>query len=294
MSLKRGLYFSPETPIKKTCVREIDITQEYYEYLTDNEEVLFKSKTDFLNDSKNYENSKQIIKEYYRQILIDWLVKVCLKFDMDNTTLFLCVDIIDRSLDKLIIKRDNLQLLGCVALLLAAKFLQVRVPYVQALIDISDNAFTKKQFIEMERKVFEQGLCFKMNGLTSNMFLPWFFKNANSSKKEELLTNYIIELTAMEYSFVNVKPSLIASSCLYLARQYTMPKEIWNYKLQTITRYKSEDLKFYVIKLHVMMLGVWDNHNETIAIREKYDTKKFQNISTIVCMKTDDLCFHFV
>jgi hypothetical protein len=43
-----------------------------------------------------------------RAILIDWLVDVHLKFNLNPETLFICVNIIDRYLDKKKIEKEHL------------------------------------------------------------------------------------------------------------------------------------------------------------------------------------------
>ena len=52
------------------------------------------------------------ITERFRSILVDWLVEVHLKFRLNPETLYLTVSIVDRFLEKKIITRNNLQLVG--------------------------------------------------------------------------------------------------------------------------------------------------------------------------------------
>ena len=66
-----------------------------------------------------------------REILIDWLVEVHLKFKLHQETLFLTVNIIDRFLSLRPIQRNKLQLVGCTAMLIAAKYEEIYAPEVQ-------------------------------------------------------------------------------------------------------------------------------------------------------------------
>ena len=66
-----------------------------------------------------------------------------------DETLFLTVNIIDRFLEKEVVPRKKLQLVGMTALLLACKYEEVSVPVVEDLVIISDRAYTKGQVLEM-------------------------------------------------------------------------------------------------------------------------------------------------
>ncbi len=57
-----------------------------------------------------------------RAILIDWLVDVHLKFKLLPETLYLTVNMIDRYLDKEVISRRKLQLVGIASMLIASKY----------------------------------------------------------------------------------------------------------------------------------------------------------------------------
>ena len=66
-----------------------------------------------------------------------------------DETLFLTVNIIDRYLEKQVVPRKKLQLVGVTAMLLACKYEEVSVPVVEDLVLISDRAYTKGQILEM-------------------------------------------------------------------------------------------------------------------------------------------------
>jgi G2/mitotic-specific cyclin-B, other len=79
--------------------------------------------------------------------MVPWQVHY--KFELLDETLFLTVNIIDRFLEKRVIPRKNLQLVGVTAMLLACKFEEVAVPVIEDLVLISDRAYTKGQILEM-------------------------------------------------------------------------------------------------------------------------------------------------
>ena len=57
-----------------------------------------------------------------RSVLVDWLVEVQQNFELHHETLYLAVKLTDRFLDRSPIQKDNLQLLGTTAVLVASKY----------------------------------------------------------------------------------------------------------------------------------------------------------------------------
>jgi hypothetical protein len=57
-----------------------------------------------------------------RAVLMNWLVDVHLKYKLQPMTLFINIHIIDSYLEKVIVKRNQLQLVGIAALWIASKY----------------------------------------------------------------------------------------------------------------------------------------------------------------------------
>lgn len=66
-----------------------------------------------------------------------------------DETLFLTVNIVDKFLERQVVVRKKLQLVGVTAMLLACKYEEVSVPIVDDFILISDNAYTRKEVLDM-------------------------------------------------------------------------------------------------------------------------------------------------
>jgi cyclin B len=79
-----------------------------------------------------------------RQILVDWLVEVHLKFKLLPETLFLTVNIIDRYTYIKQVKRNDYQLLGVTAMLIACKYEEIYAPEIRDFIYMTDKAYTKE------------------------------------------------------------------------------------------------------------------------------------------------------
>lgn len=83
-----------------------------------------------------------------RAILIDWLIEVHLKFKLLPETLFLTVNLIDRYLEKQVIPRTKLQLVGVSSMLIASKYEEIYAPEVRDFVYITDKAYSKEDILK--------------------------------------------------------------------------------------------------------------------------------------------------
>ncbi|CAL5355498.1 unnamed protein product [Camellia sinensis] len=79
----------------------------------------------------NYMDSQPEINSKMRSILIDWLTEVHRKFELMLETLYLTVNIVDRSLSVNVVPRRELQLVGISSMLIACKYKEIWAPEVK-------------------------------------------------------------------------------------------------------------------------------------------------------------------
>jgi transcription initiation factor TFIIIB Brf1 subunit/transcription initiation factor TFIIB len=151
-----------------------------------------------------------------RGILVDWIIEVHLRFHLGPETLYLTVNLIDRYLEKTLIKRYRLQLVAVAALLIATKYEEIYPVPIKEFVIISDDTYTKEEIIKMERSILTT-LEFNITIPSSYWFLQRFCKVAKSQSKLMHLANYLIELTLIEARMLAFCPSNIAASALFLA-----------------------------------------------------------------------------
>ncbi|XP_020113126.1 cyclin-B2-2-like [Ananas comosus] len=222
--------------------------------------------------SPNYMANQFDINEKMRAILIDWLIEVHYKFELMDETLFLTVNIIDRFLARQNVVRKKLQLVGVTAMLLACKYEEVTVPVVEDLILISDRAYTRKEVLEMERLIVNT-LQFKMSVPTPYVFMRRFLKAAQSDKKLELLSYFIVELCLVEYDMLKFRPSLLAAAAVYTAQCAIKGYKHWDRSCEMHTRY-SEDQLLECSKIMVEFHKKAGQGRLT-GVHRKYSTFKF-------------------
>ncbi|KAK8512623.1 hypothetical protein V6N12_075193 [Hibiscus sabdariffa] len=165
----------------------------------------------------NYMAQQCDINERMRAILIDWLIEVHCKFELREETLYLTVNIIDRFLSAHQVVRKKLQLVGITAMLIACKYEEVFVPVVEDLILISDKAYNRKEVLDMEKLTIKT-LQFNLSFPTPYVFMRRFLKAAQSNRKLELLSFFLIELCLVEYEMLKFPPSLLAAAAIITAQ----------------------------------------------------------------------------
>ncbi|XP_072968281.1 cyclin-B2-2-like isoform X1 [Typha angustifolia] len=220
----------------------------------------------------NYMSNQLDINEKMRGILIDWLIEVHYKFDLMDETLFLTVNIIDRFLAKQNVVRKKLQLVGVTAMLLACKYEEVNVPVVDDLILISDRAYTRAELLEMERLILNT-LQFNMSVLTPYAFMRRFLKAAQSDKKLELMSFFVVELCLVEYKMLKFRPSLLAAAAVYTAQCTLEGFRNWSRTCEMHTRYTEDEL----LECSKMMVEFHQKAGEgkLTGVHRKYSTFKY-------------------
>ncbi|MBA0677570.1 hypothetical protein Goari_018969, partial [Gossypium aridum] len=222
--------------------------------------------------SPNYMDQQSDVNEKMRAILIDWLIEVHDKFDLMGETLFLTVNLIDRFLSQQTVMRKKLQLVGLVAMLLACKYEEVSVPIVGDLILISDKAYSRKEVLEMERLMLNT-LQFNMSFPTPYVFMKRFLKAAQSDKKLELLSFFLIELALVEYEMLKFQPSLLAAAAIYTAQCSLNGYKQWSKTCEWHSSYTEDQL----LECSRLMVGFHEKAatGKLTGVHRKYGTSKF-------------------
>jgi hypothetical protein len=79
-----------------------------------------------------------------RGILIDWIIEVHYQFKLKTESLFLTINLIDKYLEKIMVSKENLQLVGVSSMLIACKYEEIWPPQIRDYIHMCDKAYTKE------------------------------------------------------------------------------------------------------------------------------------------------------
>lgn len=133
-----------------------EVTQSDLQYAKEYQEEIFSYLTSLEKKiiiNPNYIKEQKDITEKMREILVDWIINVHLKFKLLEETLFLSIILIDRYLQNIQISRKNLQLVGVASLLISCKYEEIYLPTIKSFIYITDNAYEKEELLDMERNI---------------------------------------------------------------------------------------------------------------------------------------------
>ncbi|CAI6335708.1 unnamed protein product [Periconia digitata] len=159
------------------------------------------------------------IQWFMRPYLLDFLVEAHAAFQLLPETLFLAVNLLDRYCSRRVVYKRHYQLVGCAALLIAAKYgdKKDRVPTVRELKSMCCSLYDDEMFTQMEWHVL-QTLNWIIGHPTIDGFLQMALLEGPCDPEVEHMTLYIAEIALFHKEFVSTKPSVLAKSALALAR----------------------------------------------------------------------------
>lgn len=218
------------------------------------------------------------INEKMRAILVDWLVEVHLKFKLMPETMYLTVNLIDRFLEKKLVMRTKLQLVGVTAMLLASKYEELYAPEVRDFVYITDRAYTREQILAMESAMLN-ALEFRITVPTSYVFLNRYLKVAQADSRTTMLATYLVERTLQEYRMIAYAPSKIAAAAVNIALRTLVSSHAWDNTMVHYSGFTEEELRPAVMDIQTIV----DNGatSSLQAVRKKYQQPRFGEVANI-------------
>ena len=92
---------------------------------------------------------------------------------------------------------------------------------VKEFIYLTDDTFTRKEVLEMERKILFN-IEFGITETSSYRFLERYSKIAKADSVIFFLAQYLLELALLDSKMNQYLPSLLASTALYVAMRVTL------------------------------------------------------------------------
>lgn len=233
---------------------------EIYEELKRTEHLTYVN-PDYMKEQKD-------INYKMRAILIDWLVDVHLKYQLNPNTLFLTVFLIDKYLESNIeLNRSRLQLVGIGAMLIASKYEEIYPRAVKEFVYITDGAYENKDLIDIEYEMLRT-FNFSITVPTMYNFLEIFCRKLNLKSKVFALAWFIMEENLLNIVTLNFYPSEVAAASVEMALKhygnfdcYAFTK-VTGYTSKNLTKCK-EELKHY---------DFFNKTSKLQAIRRKFNT----------------------
>ncbi len=120
-------------------------------------------------------NTQKFITDNMRSILVDWLVDVSVHFEVMSETLHFAINYIDRTLSKMIVEKNKLQLVGVSCMKIADVFNERSKEYYRQenaaeYAYITADEYTPLEVIAMEKQILNI-LNFELYSPTSVAFI---------------------------------------------------------------------------------------------------------------------------
>lgn len=159
------------------------------------------------------------IQWFMRPYLLDFLVEAHSAFQLLPETLFLTINLLDRYCSRRVVYKRHYQLVGCAALLIAAKYgdKKEKVPTIKELKSMCCSLYDDDMFLQMEWHVLST-LNWTVGHPTVDNFLKMATKDTIADPETESMALYILEIALYHREFVSKHSSTLALSALALAR----------------------------------------------------------------------------
>eukprot|EP00587_Corethron_hystrix_P004254 CAMPEP_0113315454 /NCGR_PEP_ID=MMETSP0010_2-20120614/11116_1 /TAXON_ID=216773 ORGANISM="Corethron hystrix, Strain 308" /NCGR_SAMPLE_ID=MMETSP0010_2 /ASSEMBLY_ACC=CAM_ASM_000155 /LENGTH=401 /DNA_ID=CAMNT_0000171959 /DNA_START=257 /DNA_END=1462 /DNA_ORIENTATION=+ /assembly_acc=CAM_ASM_000155 len=273
-------------------------------YVTDLFQHMFRAESKYA--PATYMDKQEDINSRMRAILVDWLIEVHMKFRLVPETLYLCINIIDRYCSIVCVPRSKLQLVGVTSLLIACKYEEIYPPEVRDCVYITDRAYKREEVLAMEQSILEK-LRFDITVPTAYPFLLRFLNIIRATRLIRHASNYYMERTLQEHDMLKFRPSLVAMSAVILALNNRdiigMETDGTNLILPGFplilleySGYSKEEI-FKCVSLIAKKVAeepVTASRRELVAVKRKYDSSKFECISSRVLLPEASVFHQFL
>jgi hypothetical protein len=191
----------------------------------------------------NYMDRQPHLNFKMRTILIQWLLNIKTIPGLD--VFGLAVIIIDKFLERNVISRQNLQLLGIMALRLAIKFHSRNYKLlIDECILLCDYAYAKNQCIQMEMDILNV-LNYNLTTVHCHTFLNILLEYDDDSSSTILkdFASNILLLLLPKRMILKFLSSQVASAIIYISRKELLLTPYWTENLKSLTNYDVKTLR---------------------------------------------------
>ncbi|XP_065295100.1 G1/S-specific cyclin-D3-like isoform X1 [Dermacentor albipictus] len=197
-----------------------------------------------------------------RKTLALWMSEVCEEQGCEDSVFPTAMNLLDRYLSVAVARKSQLQLLGCVCLLLASKLRQTRALAVDVLAYYTDHSVTVQEIQAWELQVLDR-LNWDVASVVANDFVDHLVAMLSLPDCGDTVrrhANTFISLCASEYHFMSYSPALLATSSVAAAVHglrgplyTTRAQDQLTSTLERITHVRTVDIRRCVLEIETLM-----------------------------------------
>ncbi|KAI2468742.1 cyclin [Annulohypoxylon bovei var. microspora] len=236
------------------------------EYLEDIMQHMRHMEDETMPDA-NLIDMQREIQWFMRPYLIDFLIEAHAAFALLPETLFLTVNLLDRYCSKRVVYKQHYQLVGCAALLIAAKYgdKKDRVPQINELNNMCCGLYDSGMFTQMEMHVLNT-LEWTIGHPTVDFFTQLIVAEEADDREVEHMAAYLCEIALYHRDFVSTKPSIMARASLALARAILGRPEVNDGEWDHL-----ENVTVLALSQHL--------HQPSVTLSRKYSSQHLSRVS---------------
>ncbi|XP_066943916.1 G1/S-specific cyclin-D2-like [Macrobrachium rosenbergii] len=169
------------------------------------------------------------VEPYMREMAAHWMLQVCQEEQQGEEVFTLAMNMMDRFLSLMKIRKEQLQLLGTVCLFLASKIKESDPLDPRRLVRYTDNSVTLEEIRKWELLVLSR-LKWDLAAITPHAFLDQIIARLQLSFPESQMrlvrehATFFITVCATDARFTSNPPSMVAAAAVASAVQGILPR----------------------------------------------------------------------
>jgi len=215
-----------------------------------------------------------------RALVVDWMAGVVLQLSLHPETLQLAVACLDRFLQVELnnVGKEKLQLTGATALLIAAKYEETYPPEIAEICYLSGGGVLERDIQDTEVWILAC-LGFNLGLPLPQQFLRWARLAEPTLVKKDVycLSQYLTELSLVDYNLAGVRASVRAAAAVALAIKLLVDfsgEGSWESKLSTATGHSLAELS-PVLQQMARLVTVAPTNKTLLTAFRKFSSEKF-------------------
>ena len=225
--------------------------------------------------SNGFSSTQKDISFKHRNMVIDWLLEVHFRFKLNEETLYLCVNLIDRYLSIVPVKTSELQLVGITCLLIATKFEEIYPPEIRDLEYITDGSCKYQDIINKEREILSV-LNFDILTVYSYTLLKRIHFISTTPIKVFHLALYVLECSFFDENSFEFDDFIKALGALYLSKAILLGKFKFPSVLTNLITDNKRMIKSFIksiVKLIPSLQG-----KKLSSVQKKFKTEQYNHV----------------
>lgn len=188
-------------------------------------------------------------------------------------------------------------MIAITCLYIASKYEEIYAPFLKEFLNIFNIKYDKREILLKEDEILS-ALDFQVITISPLLFLKLFCQSDDEIENKEIkkdmdlyfhCAQFFLELCQIEPKFCELKPSLQAAICLYLARKLLLSdlgknnEKVWTFDLTFKTNYSEIQIKKY-IKIVIYTIknffgNIYTRNFMAMPLYIKYITLEYSRIS---------------